>query len=693
MSTGLRAGTNNDGYLQVNGTDVLTALSSGRIGVGTTNPYTTLHVVSSGVEQVRLTKNGAEGLEVFLGNNTDVNLFQHYNRVSNTWVENRQNALRHTFANSGNGNEVFRIESTGNVGIGTTNPSAPLDIQLNWTNGATTNDIVSIGRLANAVKITAGYNDPTTSMYLGTNTSHALSLRTANTDRLTISNAGNVGIGTTNASNLLTLGASGGPVMRLVDTSSGAFSILIGGSNGDLTFSADHGNTGASTNIIFSNDGNQERLRISSTGDVGIGTTNPSTKLNIVGSGYNQINIANTTTVNNNKLGGITSLTYAGDNFSVFQTYASSGNGNNIYYGSADGSYRGVQNHYFYVNASADATTNHSLALQIKSNGNVGIGANPVSKFFVKEGSSSMGFAEYNNGATIWLDGADGDVSGGDYFNISANNSQQLTFGYAGGTSIIMDSSGKLGFSGTSPSFMLDVPRGGATSVDTIRSSATTSGANNRVLFSSYANGGGSPYVKFDAGGTDMIIGQKYNGTTNNVLYLGPGTDIDNGYSGSGGIYVKGDGYVGVNYNQSTTKQQLTVNGSYGIFRGVGQSSVWTTHGGAGTFTTLTIEVYQRDYGSFTFDVKAAGYNNTHFYAVGGGYINGGSPIGGNITAIGYTNNIVSYTLGGGSQSAQSWKITITASANQFVHPSCQFHVSTGGQSQINSSDISITWS
>ena len=29
MSTGLRAGTNNDGYLQVNGTDVLTALSSG----------------------------------------------------------------------------------------------------------------------------------------------------------------------------------------------------------------------------------------------------------------------------------------------------------------------------------------------------------------------------------------------------------------------------------------------------------------------------------------------------------------------------------------------------------------------------------------------------------------------------------------------------------------------------------------
>ena len=136
MSTGLRAGTNNDGYLQVNGTDVLTALSSGRIGVGTTNP------------------------------------------------------------------------------------SAPLDIQLNWTNGATTNDIVSIGRLANAVKITAGYNDPTTSMYLGTNTSHALSLRTANTDRLTISNAGNVGIGTTNPGTKLTVAVADGEALRLINTDS-----------------------------------------------------------------------------------------------------------------------------------------------------------------------------------------------------------------------------------------------------------------------------------------------------------------------------------------------------------------------------------------------------------------------------------------------------------------------------------------
>ena len=48
MSTGLRAGTNNDGYLQVNGTDVLTALSSGKIGIGTTPDWAS--ATSTGIE-------------------------------------------------------------------------------------------------------------------------------------------------------------------------------------------------------------------------------------------------------------------------------------------------------------------------------------------------------------------------------------------------------------------------------------------------------------------------------------------------------------------------------------------------------------------------------------------------------------------------------------------------------------------
>jgi hypothetical protein len=94
--------------------------------------------------------------------------------------------------------------------------------------------------------------------------------------------SGNVGIGTDNPPNLLSLGAATGPVIRLTETTSGVFSIIVGeATTGGLLFSADHGNIGADTPIKFSTDGNQERLRITSTGNVGIGTTNPSNKLNV----------------------------------------------------------------------------------------------------------------------------------------------------------------------------------------------------------------------------------------------------------------------------------------------------------------------------------------------------------------------------------------------------------------------------
>jgi len=106
----------------------------------------------------------------------------------------------------------------------------------------------------------------------------ALAIKTSGTEALRIDSSQNVGIGTTSPDSILDV-ESTQPNIRLTD-SDNTHHARLGGSAGDLLIDADLGNGQANSKMTFGVDGT-ERMRIDSSGNVGIGTTAPDNPLHI----------------------------------------------------------------------------------------------------------------------------------------------------------------------------------------------------------------------------------------------------------------------------------------------------------------------------------------------------------------------------------------------------------------------------
>jgi hypothetical protein len=443
--------------------------STERLGLGTTTPAANIHIEQSGTNPyLRVTETGNTGID--FGQETN----------GNGLINLRDSAALRIFTAA---TERMRIDSSGNVGIGNSTPS---------NNHANANNLVvgngTAGGIANYVGTGLGWyafsrdnanNSDAFDGGISYDGSRNLMFHTnAGSERMRIDSSGNVGIGNTSSGYVLTSGETRLTVGNGAEHS--AIQLYSGtGKWGAIAFSDDTANEAGQgfigyyhpDNYMQFNTNGTERLRINSSGSVGIGT------------------IPNA---------GMTALTalqlgYGGG----FQSHASSTNSiyvlSNAYYdgawkyknAGAATEYKGINGEHIWETAasgSANGALTWAERMRILSNGDFQLyedtGVTPklfwdASQEFLGLGTNSPLTPLYlqyaNNSGTNYLDSDAGFIinnTGSNGSTIKMQTNANIIYGSGSNTLVVsdrqnerlrIDSSGQVGIGTNSPTAKIDV--------------------------------------------------------------------------------------------------------------------------------------------------------------------------------------------------------------------------------------------
>ena len=303
--------------------------STGNVGIGTTSPAYALDVVGSLNNVARITSTTSTS-QILLVNSgtTDAIALSSTNDDFAIRVDNGNIDLK---TNSGaSALTRMRITNTGNVGIGTTSPATKLEVAgvttvrksgiatphadtdllvTDATASLSTAQIQILGGNAGSSNLKFSDTDAYSSGSIDyLHSADSMSFRTNSTIQATINSSGNVGIGTTSPAARIQVDSTEN--VAAIINSTNAFTFLDLENDGINRVQI--GNASDGDFIIRTAD--TERLRVDSTGNVGINTSAPGHKLHVQGNNGTLLVTREITTPNQARVGiGTNNPSYAID--------------------------------------------------------------------------------------------------------------------------------------------------------------------------------------------------------------------------------------------------------------------------------------------------------------------------------------------------------------------------------------------
>ena len=437
--------SNNSMRLATNETERVRIDSVVNVGIGTSSPATLLHISATNPEFRLQGTNGTGSVHKIRSTGLNSEALQ-ITSAGDTYY----NANLQVFRAANESTEYMRINSSGNVGIGTSTPGAKLDV----------NGEVRIYPASSPAQMRFGVGGAEKGK-LSVDTSSNMAFETAGTEAMRINASGNVGIGTNNPTEKLVLNSAGSVQVATKYINGNTTGVTIGaGADG----SAFVYQAAALPFIVYTNAA--ERMRITSAGDVGIGITTP-----VAYAGYGNL------TINGTSGGTLTLRNSANTNSSEMAVTASE----------------------VYLKSVASTPlwfgTNNTEKMRITSAGDVGIGtATPdiFGRFYTRTvgiNSSGTSILQINGTTYGGIDlGFNGTrtatmlaETGG--FYLQTTTASAMSLGTNSVERMRIDSSGNVGIGTASPSFKLDVQGNSSSTATVVRSRNNDTSASSLAAF------------------------------------------------------------------------------------------------------------------------------------------------------------------------------------------------------------------